>query len=296
MTLEVQAFGPGGGMTEAVVLNGAQPARQDVPEVPRHELHCGECADLPPITGRAVLPPEADGVIVDSNHAAIAQGGARDAGAQILEGGSSVSGGLNVHAPVLGPHRGIHLPVMNLEERAQMLPESRLQERPVDQIVRFPHAYEASALFESGARYQAMDMGMKSQLLIPCVEHRRETTHTGLEPLRGRQLLGQSARDGCEEQIVGFLGERPEEARSQLSGEREGDQEVGRLDPLLQLALDPLGGRCPPALRTGLVIAGVPGEVELTAIRTSKGSPAQRRSPAVGDGPNGAALIRRERG
>jgi hypothetical protein len=80
-----------------------------------------------------------------------------------------------------------------------------------------------------------------------------------------------------------------------LRREREGDQEVGCLHELLQLALDPLSRGCSAALWASLVIARVPGEVDLAAIRAGQSPPAHRRSSAVGDGPEGATLIGRER-
>ena len=184
---------------------------------------------------------------------------------------------------------------MNLEEPSQVFPERRLEQRQVDQVVGFPNAHEASVFVESGARDQAMDMGMKSQPLVPGVEDRRETAGGGAQSLGRRQLLGQSARDGPEEQIERFLGEGAEEAGPQLFREREGDQEVGCLDELLLLALDPLSRGRPDALGAGLVITGVPGEVDLAAIRAGQSPSAHRRSSAVRDGPKGATLISRER-
>lgn len=194
-----------------------------MPEVTRHELHSGESACLPPVARRAVLPPEADGAIVHADQATIADGRAGDVGAEILQGRTTIAGGLNVHAPVLAPDRGIDLPVMNLEESSQVFPERRLEERQVDQIVGFRHAHEASVPVESGTRDQAMEVGVKSQLLVPGVEHRREAAGGRPKSLGACQLLGQSARDGGEEQIVGLFGEGPEEAGPQLRREREGN-------------------------------------------------------------------------
>ena len=88
---------------------------------------------------------------------------------------------------------------------------------------------------------------------------------------------------------------RSKEALPQLGRQREGDQEIGSLDELAQLTLDPAGGGGAAALRTGLVIAGVPGEMDPAAIPTTKGPPAQSRGPAMSDGPQGATLRRRKR-
>lgn len=141
-----------------------------------------------------------------------------------------------------------------------------------------------------------MEVRMKPQLLVPGVQHHGEPADRGLQSLGRGQLLRQGAGGGLEEQIVGLPGKRTEEAGAQLGRQGEGDQEVGRLDELLALAPDPLGGGRPSALGAGLVIAGVPGEMNLPALRTGKGPPAQGRGPALGDGPEGAALVRREMG
>lgn len=80
-----------------------------------------------------------------------------------------------------------------------------------------------------------------------------------------------------------------------MSRKRESDEKVGSIDELVQLASDPLSGGRPTALRTRFVIAGVPGEMELAAIGACKDPTTQSRGTAVGDGPEGAALIRGER-
>ncbi len=61
------------------------------------------------------------------------------------------------------------------------------------EILRFSNAHEASASVESGAGNQAMDVGMKSQLLVPGVEDRGEATGGGPQPFGGRELLGERA-------------------------------------------------------------------------------------------------------
>jgi len=93
-----------------------------------------------------------------------------------------------------------------------------------------------------------------------------------------------------EEQVVGGLGVRSEELAAQLGRQGEGHQEIRHGDELLQFARDPAGGGLPPALRTGLVIAGVPGEVNVPATWAGKSLAAQRRGAAMGEGPEGATL------
>jgi len=90
---------------------------------------------------------------------------------------------------------------------------------------------------------------------------------------------------------------RSEELAAQLGGQREGDQEIGRAHQFGHFAGDPARGRLAAALRAGLVIAGVPGEVNAPAafVFTGKSVPAQSRGAAMGDGPDGAALVGRKR-
>ena len=212
MELNAGPVGLGGGMTEAVVADGSQAAREDMPEEARDKLHAREGADLVAVARRPVFPPEADGVIVHAHHAGIAEGGAGDLVAKILQGGTAVAGRLNVNAPVPAPDGGIDLPPMNPKEFAEVFPEGRLQERQVKEILRLSDAHEASVRVESGTGNQAVDVGMKSQLLVPGVEHRGEATGGGPQPFGGGQLLGQRSRHGSEEQIVSLLGEGSEEA------------------------------------------------------------------------------------
>ena len=65
MTLNAQAFHLGRRMTEAVVANRAQPARKNMSQIARHELHARERAGFPAIARVAILPPEGDGLVVD---------------------------------------------------------------------------------------------------------------------------------------------------------------------------------------------------------------------------------------
>jgi hypothetical protein len=79
----------------------------------------------------------------------------------------------------------------------------------VEEIVRLSDAHEAFAPVESGAGNQAVDMGMKSQLLVPGVEHRGEATGGGPQPFGGGQLLGKRSRHGGEKQIIRQLRASP---------------------------------------------------------------------------------------
>jgi hypothetical protein len=51
-------------------------------------------------------------------------------------------------------------------------------------------AHEATAIVETGAGHQTMDVRMKPQLLVPGVEDRGETTDAGAQAFGSGQLFG----------------------------------------------------------------------------------------------------------
>ena len=262
-----------------------------MPQITRHELHTSQRTSLRAIAGIPILPAERDGILPHPNHSRIADGRARHVVSQILQRAGSIARGLDVHTPVLAPDVRIDLPFVALKKLPQMLSEGRLQQWQVEQELGILDAYEATTLAQTGAGYQAVNMRMEPQYLVPGVQHRREAVDVGPKPLGGRQLLREGAGDRSEEQIISLLGEGSPKAGTQLSREGKRDQEVGSIHEFLQLALNPLGGGGPPALRAGLVIAGVPREVSLFAARARKGLPTHSLRAAIGNRPDGAALI-----
>ena len=52
----------------------------------------------------AVFPAEGDTITFDANDAGVANGGAADIGAEILNGAFAAAKGLQMHAPVFFPH------------------------------------------------------------------------------------------------------------------------------------------------------------------------------------------------
>ena len=68
---------------------------------------------------------------------------------------------------------------------------------------------------------------------------------------------------------------------AQLSGDGEGDQIIGHGQETAALSIQPLSRVSVAALRTGPMIAGVIGKVELAAIAAEQ-LPAQRRSSVAG--------------
>ena len=61
-------------------------------------------------------------------------------------GDRSADNRLDVHAPVQGPHVGVDLPPMDIEELTQMLTEGGLEMRQVNEEVGLLDAHEASFL------------------------------------------------------------------------------------------------------------------------------------------------------
>src|SRR6186713_2172832 len=135
-----------------------------------------------------------------------------------------------------------------------------------------------------------MNMGMKSQLLVPGVKHGGKTVDRRPQTFVGGQLFGERSRNGCEEQVISLSGVWTKEAFAQFGGQGEGDEEIGSLHELGQFALHPAHGGGGAALRAGLMIAGMPGEPNLVAVPAVKDPPAQGRSAAMSDGPKGATL------
>ncbi len=176
-----------------------------------------------------------------------------------------------------------------------MLAEGGLQMWQIDQELGILDAHGPAVGIESGTWNQAVDVGMKSDLLVPSVEHGGEAVDVGAQPLVGGQLFGQCAANRFEEQVVNFLGMGAEEQFAQLGRDGEGDQEVRSVDKFSQFTLHPLGGGGAAALGTGLVVAGVIGQVLASALVALKEISAQGRGAAMGDGPDGAALVLAQR-
>src|SRR5690349_4844538 len=206
-----------------------------------------------------------------------------------------MAGGLKVHAPVLAPDRRVDLPAVSRQELTQVLTKGGLEMGLVNEEVRLFDPHETSALIEPGTGDQTVDVGMKAQLLVPGVEHGGKAAGHGSQTFGRGQLFRERVGDRGKEQVVGVPGVGAKEALPQLGREREGDQEIGSLDELVELTLDPAGRGRAAALRTGLMIAGVPGEMNLVAVPTTIGPPAQRRGAAMSDGPKGATLRRGKR-
>jgi len=291
--LHTQTVGLGGRMTEAVVADGPQASGQNMPQIASCKLRAWQGGSFQAVGAVAIFPAEGDGLVGDLEDAPIADDAAGDVGAQIFESGGSIARRLNVHAPVGAPDVWVDLPVVVFKKIAQVLTKGGLEMGQVDEEIRLLDAHESPALIESGAGNQTMDVGMKAHLLVPGVKDGGKTIDGGAQAFVGGQLFRERASHSGEEQLIGQFGQGPEEAVSQLGRQGEGDQEIGSQDELGQFPLDPAGGSGAAALGAGLVIAGMPGEVDL--VTASKGPPAQGRGAAMSDSPKGALLFSRKR-
>lgn len=261
-----------------------------MPEVTRHELHPADGGGLTPVLFGSVLPTEGNGVIGDVDQARIVDGGACDVSAQVFEGAATGTRRLNVYAPVLVPDDGIDLPVVLFQQLIKVLAEGGSQMFEENQVFGIFHAHQLTSRIQAHARYETMDVRMKSQLLVPGVEHGGEAVNGGAQAFVGRKLFAERTRHGGEKDVVSLLCMQSEKGTAQFRGQREGDEEVRGVDEFALFALNPLGVVSAAAERAGLVIAGMKSKVLASARLAIKESPAQRRGAAMSDGPEGAVL------
>ena len=282
-------------MAEPVVADGAQSRRQHVAQVAAYELNSGQSEFSASIPVRAVFPSEGHRVWSDPKHADIGDGSARDVSAQIFQRAESGTAGLNVHSPVFAPDLRIHRPLVFLEQTVEVLAEGCLEVRQVQQELRLSDAHEPALLIETGTGHQTVDVGMELQLLSPGVQDGDKTVDGSAQRFVRCQFFAQRTGGSLEEQFIGLLLPHTQEAAAQLGGQSKSDQEIRRIDSLGQFTLDPpMGGLC-PALGAGFVVARVVSKLKVPALFTGKGTPAQCRSAAMSDRPDGAMLLRRER-
>ena len=192
----------------------------------------------------------------------VADGGAADVGAEVFDGGGSRTKGLDVDAPVGVPDGGVHLPIACLEADTEVPPEGGLESgnRDEERVV-FANKDIAISI-KSGGGNNEVEMRVEVELLVPSVENGGEPARGSTEPLSLDQAILQSGGGRGEEHVISNLGVRAEKDLAQFSWQGEGDHEIGSLDELGQFALDPVAGGGAPALRAGLVIAAMPGEMD----------------------------------
>jgi len=229
--LHAQSIGFGGGMTEAEVADRAQALGQDVTEVTTRKLHTRQSQGAIFVLAGAIFPAEGNGVLIDLENAGVGDGGVGDVSPEVFEGAGPGTAGLDVHAPILAPDLRIDLPVVVFEQSIEVLAESGLEVRQMQQEPRFFDAHELVALVETGAGHQAMNVRMKLQFLGPGVQDGDEAVDVSAQSFISGQLFTQSAGSRGEEQVVGLVRPRTEETTAQFCWQSEGDEEVRRVDP-----------------------------------------------------------------
>lgn len=278
----------GGGVAKTEMADGTQSAREDVAQVAGAELRAGDRFEALASAVGAILPAEGDGILAEGDEAPIAEGGLRNIGPEVFDRTGSVAAGLDVHAPVLGPDRGIGLPAEGLESRAEVVAEAPLQRRERGEEVRVPDPDKVPLGVESSAGDEEVDVGMEMEALVPGVEDRGEAVGSGPGSLLRGEGLAQGAGAGGKEEVESLLRLRSEEESSQFLRVGEGDEEVGSVESAVELLGDPGGGGGGSALGTGAVVAAVVGKTARAASAAGMEVPAHGRGAATGDGPDGA--------
>lgn len=283
------AVADGGGVAKTVIANGAQAAGENMAEVAGNKLPAGHRHGFEAFFV-TVLPEKGDGVVGAGNDALITNDAAGDISAEITNGVGAGTGGLDVDAPTFGPDGGIDLPALGGEEAAEMVAESGLEQWQMDEVAWIADADDLALRVEARAGNEEVQMRMELHLLAPGVEDGGEPADGGEEPFCGGEFFGHGGGHGREKEIVELFGQRAEKAGTQFLRQREGHQEVGGIDLLLQAAFDPGRGGGLAAARAGFVIAAMEGKVIGSAPRAGKAGASHGRSAAMGDGPDGATL------
>ncbi len=127
-----------------------------------------------------------------------------------------------------------------------------------------------------------MDVGMKAQVRCPGLKHRQQAqlsaqifvVATDVEQGPGAV----SEQEVVEEFLVGA------DECAQLSGDGEGDQIIRQGQESAALSFQPLGGIGVAALRTGPMVAGVIGKVELATVAAEQLATVGRPARECGNG------------
>jgi len=182
-----------------------------VAQIVAHELDAGQGFYFGAVMVRTVFPTEGDGVVAESEHARIVNGGASDVSAEIFEGRSTGAGGLDMHAPIFAPDLGVDFPVMFFEQLVEVVSEGVLQVRQVDQELVIFDADKVAIGIKASAGNQTMNVRMELQTLVPSVKDGREAVEGGTECFVAGEFFAESAHDSGEEQVIGLFGRRAKE-------------------------------------------------------------------------------------
>ena len=108
---------------------------------------------------RAVFPAEGYAALVHSEDSAVADGGASDISAQVLECRGAGAGGLDMDAPIFDPHLWIGVPATGFKLSAHVLTERCLQVRQRHEVIGLADAHNLAANIKAGPRNQEMQVG-----------------------------------------------------------------------------------------------------------------------------------------
>jgi len=241
--------------------------RQDVTQETPDELDPVESEEFFATAAGPVFPSEGDMGVVDFDDSTVSDGGSSDVSAEVFYGGGPGANGLDVDAPVFEPNCLIDLPLALVEVPAHGLFKCGSQHRQMKQEVFIFDAANLSVLVQSRAGDDKMEVGMEEELLVPGVKHGGKAADSGLEAFLRGELVGQGAGGGGEEQVEAFPRQGAKKQIAQLTWQGEGDHKVRSGGEFFQLALDPGLRGSASALRTGFVVATVPGEMQPVAIR-----------------------------
>ena len=245
-------------MTEAVVTNRTQTARQDVTQIAPNKLDSRDGLGLEAV-GVTVFPKEGDCFVRPRDDPAVGDDTSRNVVAQVFDGMAAGACRLNMDPPTLGPDGGIDLPVPAPQLASEVFAEGCLQFGKMKKIIRLRHCNDFAPRIYSRAGNQEVDVRMKLHLLAPGMEHGSITMDHCFEPLCLREFFAHSSGNCCEKDVVVFLGEWTEEIRTQFLGQGKGHHEVGSIDLLPYGALNPVSSGGSATTRTGLVIAAADG-------------------------------------
>jgi len=287
---------PGRGMAKPIAPDRAHGKRQDMAQIAPHELGAGKRLHAPGIAMGAVLPGKRDAPLVDAQDTGIADGGAANISAEILDGALAIAEALEMHAPVLLPNGGINGAQAGvfgkrdelLELLGEEMPEGASQHGLGHKEAGTLDGDNTPLLTQARARHDAMEMGMEEQSLVPRVQDHGEAALVSPEPARVGKCPGKSPACRRKEEIIELPGSLGEEERSQFLGQREGDHEVGGSDTLTKFSFHPESGGLFAALGAGAVIAGMVNKLAGPAWDAGMEMPTHGRCAAMGERPEGA--------
>lgn len=161
-----------------------------MPEVTGDELDTGKCHGFFDIAVSTVFPAKGDVVFANVQHTTIANCCFCDIGTEVFDGGFSGTNGADVDTPVLAPDDGIDRPVELLELFAEGLFEGVAEGGDMDEKVGGLGKMEFAEFVKCGTRNDAVDVGVKKELLIPCVKHGDEARSASSEAFPRCQACG----------------------------------------------------------------------------------------------------------